>query len=112
MAAAVYRFRESLFLLPTLVVLGGIALAEACALVDRAAGPHTAVPLTLAVTGSDRVTVPAGTFDAWVLKAESGPTVATYYVAKGGPVLKVVAVLPQLGGAQIETVLERSTPAR
>jgi hypothetical protein len=73
---------------------------------------RAAVPLTLAVTGSEKVTVPAGTFDAWVLKAESGPTTATYYVAKGGPVLKVVAQLPQLGGAQIETVLERTGPAR
>jgi hypothetical protein len=70
------------------------------------------VSLTLTVSGTEKVTVPAGSFDAWVLKAAAGPTTATYWVAKGGPVLRVIATLPQLGGATVETVLERTTPAR
>jgi hypothetical protein len=69
------------------------------------------VPLTLTVSGSAKVTVPAGSYDTWVLRASSGPTSATYYVAKGGPVVKVVATLPQLGGATVETVLERAAAA-
>lgn len=44
-AAALYRFRESLFLLPGLLVLAGVALAELTAAADRALG--AAAPLTL-----------------------------------------------------------------
>jgi len=70
--------------------------------------------LTLAVHGDEKVTVPAGTFDTWIVQAESGPASATYFVAKGGagPVVKVVAALPQLGSTTVETVLERVAAAR
>ena len=69
-------------------------------------------PLTLRVVGTERVTVPAGTFDAWVVEAAGGGATATYFVARGGPVVKVVANLRQLGAASVETVLERATTGR
>ncbi len=38
-AAGVYRFRESLFALPALVVVAGAVLAEVSGYIDRAFGP-------------------------------------------------------------------------
>ena len=96
-----------------LAILSALPLAEGWRAELPVLNPQVrgTVPLTLSVSGSEKVTVPAGSFDAWVLHAASGPTTATYYVAKGGPVVKVVATLPQLGGATVETVLERAGAA-
>ncbi|MGH3555591.1 MAG: DUF2254 domain-containing protein, partial [Mycobacterium sp.] len=47
-AAATYRFRESLFLLPVVIVIGGIMLALATGAVDDAIGTDTPVPFTMA----------------------------------------------------------------
>ncbi|HZF67889.1 MAG TPA: hypothetical protein VEZ47_07620 [Gemmatirosa sp.] len=63
------------------------------------------IPLALRVLRSESVTVKAGTFDAWVVEASAGPSQTTFWVAKGGPVVRVVATLPQAAGAQIETAL-------
>jgi hypothetical protein len=52
------------------------------------------------------VTVKAGTFDAWVVEATAGPAQTTFWVARGGPVVRVVAALPQAPGARIETTLD------
>ena len=65
------------------------------------------MPLTLTVKGTEKVTVPAGTFDTFVVEATNamqGPV--TLYVAKGGSVVKAVQNVPQLG-ANIETVLTK-----
>jgi len=58
----------------------------------------------ISVTGSEAVTVPAGAADAFVVEINAtdgslGKT--TYYIEKGGErrVLKVVAVMPAMGGA-------------
>ena len=67
-AASLYRFRESLFLLPAIVVLAGVALAEVCAAVDRAAGPGSVVPLTLDISSN------AAT---WLLSTGAGATITT-----------------------------------
>ena len=63
-----YRFRESLFLLPAIVVLAGVALAEVCAAVDPAAGPGSVVPLTLDINSN------AAT---WLLSTVAGATITT-----------------------------------
>jgi hypothetical protein len=47
------------------------------------------------VLRSESVTVKAGTFDAWVVEASAGPSQTTFWVAQGGPVVRVVATLPQ-----------------
>jgi hypothetical protein len=52
LAAGLYRFRESLFLLPAIVVLAGIALAEAAAALDDIADTSGPVPFTVDVSGS------------------------------------------------------------
>src|SRR5581483_472784 len=62
------------------------------------------------VTGSDRVTVPAGTFDTWrvdLTSAEGGPEKATIWIAKNErkPV-KMSAAAPQMGGATLVSELQ------
>jgi dipeptidyl aminopeptidase/acylaminoacyl peptidase len=61
--------------------------------------------MKLAVTGTETVTVPAGQFDTFkveVADTESGTEKTTYWVAKEPrKVVKVAAVLPQMGGAQM-----------
>ena len=63
------------------------------------------IPFAMRVTRSESVTVPAGSYDAWVVEANAGPATTTFWVAKGGPVVKVVATVPDLPGAQIESTL-------
>jgi hypothetical protein len=62
------------------------------------------------VTGIERVTVPAGTFEAWkveVASAEGEPGTTTIWVATSDrKVLKTSATLPQMGGAVVTTELE------
>ena len=64
------------------------------------------IPLTLTVKGTEKVTVPAGSFDAWVVESAGGPSAITFYVAKGGPVVRVVQAVPQMGGT-MESVLQK-----
>ena len=62
------------------------------------------------VAGSENVTVPAGTFDAWkveIASAEGEPGTTTIWVAKDSrKVVKTVATLPQMGGAVVTTELQ------
>jgi uncharacterized membrane protein len=67
-AAAFYRFRESLFFLPALIVLAGIALAELSSAVDRAMGADVGVPGTLE-TSSNTAT--------WLLSTVAGAMITT-----------------------------------
>lgn len=67
------------------------------------------VPVTLRVTGSERVTVPAGPFDSWVVRADAGAVggSTTYYVAKHGGVAKISVAVPQMGDAVVELTLTK-----
>jgi len=62
------------------------------------------------VAGSESVTVPAGTFDAWkveIVSAEGEPGTTTIWVAKDSrKVVKTVATLPQMGGAVVTSELQ------
>ena len=63
----------------------------------------------LTVTGSDKVTVPAGTFDTYKLQIESadGSDNTTMWVAKDArKVVKIVAVLSSMGGANMTAELQ------
>lgn len=66
--------------------------------------------MQLKVVGMEAVTVPAGTFPAYKLEVtstEGDGERATVWVAKDGRrVLKVLAVLPQLGGATLTQELK------
>ena len=62
------------------------------------------------VTGSEDVTVPAGTFKAWkveIASADGEPGTTTVWIAKDSrKVVKTVATLPQMGGAVVTTELQ------
>jgi hypothetical protein len=65
--------------------------------------------MQLQVAGSEKVTVPAGTFDAFktdITSGEGGPEKITVWIAKDSrkPV-KISAVLPQMGGAVLTAEL-------
>ena len=66
-------------------------------------------PVQLKVLGSEKVTVPAGTFDAFKVEvATSGGPTATHWIAKDPRrVVKVVAVLPQMNGATMTMELQK-----
>jgi dipeptidyl aminopeptidase/acylaminoacyl peptidase len=68
-----------------------------------------AIVVQLSVTGSEQVTVPAGTFDAFKVElASEGGGQATIFVAKDSrAVVKVVASSPQMGGATVTTELQK-----
>jgi dienelactone hydrolase len=64
--------------------------------------------MELKVTGSENVTVPAGTFDAFKVEVTSadGPDKATLWFAKDSrKLVKMSAVLAQMGGATLTTEL-------
>ena len=62
------------------------------------------------VAGSEKVTVPAGTFEAWkveIASADGEPGSTTIWVAKDTrKVVKTTATLPQMGGAVVTTELQ------
>jgi hypothetical protein len=65
--------------------------------------------MQLLVTGSEKITVPAGTFDAFkadITSGEGGAEKITVWIAKDSrkPV-KISAVLPQMGGAVLTAEL-------
>ena len=61
------------------------------------------------VVGTEQVTVPAGSFDAWkleVVSADGEPGSQTIWVDKASrKVVKVSAVLPQMNGAVLTSEL-------
>ncbi|TDB97876.1 DUF2254 domain-containing protein [Actinomadura sp. 7K534] len=89
-----YRFRESLFLLPALVVIGGVVLAEAAAAVDRAIGTRTRVPATVDMNSN------AAT---WLLSTVAGATITT-----AGVVFSLTVVSLQLASSQFSPRVMRS----
>ena len=62
------------------------------------------------VAGSDAVTVPAGTFQAWkveIASADGEPGTTTIWVAKDSrKVVKTVTTVPEMGGAVVTTELQ------
>ncbi len=93
-AAAAYRFRESLFLLPSAIVLAGVCLAELAATADRALGEERSVPLTLAMSSNAA---------AWLLSTVAGATITT-----AGVVFSLTVVSLQLASSQLSPRVMRS----
>jgi len=92
-AAAGYRFRESLFQFPALIVLGGLLLAEATAAIDDAVGTED-LPFTLTMNSN------AAT---WLLSTVSGATITT-----AGVVFSMTVVSLQLASSQFSPRVMRS----
>lgn len=67
-------------------------------------GKGSAVPVTLAVSGTETVTVPAGTFDAWKVDMTGSEQPVTFWVEKAAPhrLVKIAIV-----GAPIEMRLAK-----
>jgi hypothetical protein len=74
-------------------------------------GGSTVLPTRIAVIGDDRVRVPAGEFDCWVVAVHADPARGLYWVTKHDPVVVRSALdVPALGGAQLVNALTRSSP--
>lgn len=93
-AAAVYRFRESLFLLPALIVVGGVVLAELSRVVDDALREDRTVPGTLAMSSNTAT---------WLLSTVAGAMITT-----AGVVFSLTVVSLQLASSQFSPRVMRS----
>lgn len=91
---AAYRFRESLFALPALVVVGGVVLAEATAYADNVVGEHRPLLVTVRMNNN------AAT---WLLSTVAGATITT-----AGVVFSLTVVSLQLASSQFSPRVMRS----
>lgn len=89
-----YRFRESLFLVPALVMSGGVMLAIAATAVDNLVGDEAEVPLTLAMSSN------AAT---WLVSTVAGAMITTV-----GVVFSLTVVSLQLASGQFSPRVMRS----
>ncbi|HWJ14882.1 MAG TPA: hypothetical protein VNS10_14185 [Gemmatimonadaceae bacterium] len=65
-------------------------------------------PTRMYVVGEDRVVVPAGTFDCWVVAVQSEGSKGLYWVTKRDPIIvRSTLDVPALGGAQLVSALTR-----
>ena len=65
-------------------------------------------PTRMYVVGEDRVRVPAGTFDCWVVGVQTEGSKGLYWVTKSDPiVVRSTLDVPALGGAQLVSALTR-----
>ncbi|MFS0703997.1 DUF2254 domain-containing protein [Cellulomonas sp. 179-A 9B4 NHS] len=93
-AAVRYRVQESLFVLPALVMVGGIALAVGASALDDALGHDARVPVTLAMSTN------AAT---WLLSTVAGAMITTV-----GVVFSLTVVSLQLASSQFSPRVMRS----
>ena len=71
---------------------------------------NTLIPTRLSVIGEDRIRVPAGTFDCWVVAVHAEPGRGLYWVTKRDPMVVRSAIdVPSLGGAQLVSSLTRNS---
>lgn len=94
LAAVRYRFAESLFLFPALLMLGGVILAVGATAVDNAVGHDARIPLTLAMSSN------AAT---WLLATVAGAMITTV-----GVVFSLTVVSLQLASGQFSPRVMRS----
>jgi hypothetical protein len=68
------------------------------------------IPTRLSVIGEDRVRVPAGTYDCWVVAVHADVGRGLYWVSKQNPIVVRSAIdVPSMGGAQLVSALVRTT---
>ncbi|HEV8498509.1 MAG TPA: hypothetical protein VGQ56_16655 [Gemmatimonadaceae bacterium] len=67
------------------------------------------IPTRFTVIGEDRVRVPAGTFDCWVVAVHADAARGLYWVTKRDPeIVRSALDVPALGGAQLVSALTRA----
>lgn len=77
------------------------------------AGGAALTPVSMAIEGEERITVPAGDFDCWVVSLETERASARLWVTKVGQVVaRSEQLLPELDGALLTRVLvQTDSPA-
>jgi hypothetical protein len=84
------------------------AWEDSTAVVTVSASGNAVLPARLSVIGEDRVRVPAGTFDCWVVSVRADQARGMYWVTKQDPiVVRSTLEVPSLGGAQLVGALTR-----
>jgi len=80
-------------------------------LIDSGGAALTGV--TLAIEGEERITVPAGDFDCWIVSLETERASARFWVTKQGQIVaRSEQILPELEGATLTRVLlQTDSPA-
>lgn len=69
-------------------------------------GASALLPTQLSVIGEDRVQVPAGSFDCWVVSVRAASSRALFWVTKQDPIVVRSALdVPSLGGAELVSAL-------
>jgi hypothetical protein len=69
-------------------------------------GATALLPTQLSVIGEDRVQVPAGSFDCWVVSVRAASAHGLYWVTKSDPIVVRSAIdVPSLGGAEMVSAL-------
>jgi hypothetical protein len=69
-------------------------------------GAAALLPTQLSVIGEDRVQVPAGSFDCWVVSVRAASAHGLYWVTKSDPIVVRSAIdVPSLGGAEMVSAL-------
>ena len=76
-------------------------------------GGAALTPVVLAIEGEERVTVPAGEFDCWIVSLETERASARFWVTKQGQIVaRSEQILPELEGATLTRVLlQTDSPA-
>jgi hypothetical protein len=81
---------------------------DSATVVSVTPGSNAIVPTRLAVIGEDRVRVPAGQFDCWVVSVRADAGRSLYWVTKRDPIVVRAAMdVPSMGGAQLIYALTR-----
>ncbi len=84
------------------------AWEDSMPLLSVGVGSNAVLPARIAVIGEDRVRVPAGTFDCWVVSVHADQTKGLYWVTKSDPiVVRSTLDVPAMGGAQLVSALAR-----
>lgn len=85
------------------------AWEDSAATISVAINGVTTLPTRIAVIGEDRVRVPAGQFDCWVVSVRAGDASrGLYWVTKRDPIVVRSALdVPAMGGAQYVSSLAR-----
>jgi hypothetical protein len=92
------------------VIVAGLPLATAwrdsATMLVIDAGGTVVTPVTLSVEGEERITVPAGEFDCWIVAIEAERASGRLWVTKQGQlVARSEQILPELDGATLSRVL-------
>ena len=92
---------------------GRLSRDSAEMLLDRLGAAPRSRPSSLAIEGEERITVPAGDFDCWIVSLETERASARLWVTKQSQIVaRSEQILPELEGAMLTRVLlQTDSPA-